>query len=288
MLIALLAAAGWVARYTVSHGHRSDEAWPRELHVLTYNTHRMGMFRKAEDNAVIRYILEQNADIVCLQEVEVYQEKQYLTLGELRDTLACYPYCYFGFSVHNYRRQFGNVIFSKYPILDREEVHYSSRSNSSCRCDIVVEGDTIRLINNHLESNRFEQKDWAVSANPTSEEIAQSANNISRKWHAAHQTRVEQAREVRHEIECSPYPVIVVGDFNDFAITETYRTISEGLHDCFLECSLGKMGNTYEWHHIGMRIDYILCTPQLTPVSCWVDPVRHSDHYPLHARIGWK
>lgn len=287
MAIALVAGAGWLARYTVSHGAPSHQEWAHTVHVLTYNTHRMGMYEKPEHNAVIQYIIAQDADIVCLQEVEVYQDNQYLTLGELREALAMYPYCYFGFSVHNYRRQFGNVIFSKYPILDREEVHFTSRANSSCRCDIVVGEDTLRLINNHLESNRFEAKDWAVSANPTRDEIKQSANILSHKWYAAHQIRMEQAQEVRQAIEQSPYPVVVVGDFNDLSVTRTYRTIAEGLHDCFLESSIGRIGNTYEWHHIGMRIDYILCSPELAPVDCRVDTVSHSDHYPLHATIGW-
>lgn len=80
----------------------------------------MGGFAKPQENEVIRYILAEDADIVCLQEVEVYQDRQYLTLGELREALGVYPYCYFAFSVHNNRRQFGNAVFSKFPILDRE------------------------------------------------------------------------------------------------------------------------------------------------------------------------
>ena len=47
----------------------------RAIRVLTYNTHRMGMFRKPKDNQVINYLRnEQDADIICLQEVEVYKD----------------------------------------------------------------------------------------------------------------------------------------------------------------------------------------------------------------------
>lgn len=292
LLLLLLAALLWLGRLTVSHGTPQpvDDS-VRTLRVLTYNTQRMGGFEKPEQNRVLQYILRTDADIVCLQEVEVYQDNQYLTLGELRDAMQAYPYCYFAFSVHNNRRQFGNAVFSKYPILDRENVDYASRSNSSCRCDIVVEDDTLRLFCNHLESYRF---------NADSLRDSTTMGSLRRLYHmlpslrGKGRGRTEQAQAVRDEINRSPYPVLVVGDFNDTPVSASYRIIAEGLTDAFLSTSWLRWGTTFrmslsmvgrDWI-VPFRIDYILCSPELTPMSCTVDTVRYSDHYPLQATIA--
>ena len=61
--------------------------------LLTWNTHRMGQFEKPERNEVIRYLLEQDADVVCLQEVDVYKDAQFLTLQDVKKALGKkYPY----------------------------------------------------------------------------------------------------------------------------------------------------------------------------------------------------
>ena len=91
LLLLVVAALLWLGRLTVSHGTPqpvSDSA--QIFSVLTYNTQRMGGFEKPEQNQVLQYILRTDADIVCLQEVEVYQDHQYLTLGELRDDMQRY------------------------------------------------------------------------------------------------------------------------------------------------------------------------------------------------------
>lgn len=291
-LLALLAGLLWVGMYTISHGTaRTANEEDKTITVLSYNTQRMGGFQKPEQNEVLQYILRTDADIVCLQEVEVYQDNQYLTLGELRDAMQAYPYCYFAFSVHNNRRQFGNAVFSKYPILDRENVDFESRSNSTCRCDIVVEDDTLRLFCNHLESFRF-------SADSLRDSTAMGS--LRRLYHmlpsiwGKGKGRTEQAQAVREEIERSPYPVLVVGDFNDTPLSASYRTIAEGLTDAFLSTSWGRKGSTFfvsvdvagrDWT-FPFRIDYILCSPELTPLDCTIDEVNYSDHYPISAKIA--
>lgn len=281
-----------MGRYTVSHGSAPSAAeTDKTITVLTYNTQRMGGFQKPEKNEVLQYILRTDADIVCLQEVEVYQDNQYLTLGELRDAMQAYPYCYFAFSVHNNRRQFGNAVFSKYPILDRENVDYESRSNSTCRCDIVVDTDTIRLFCNHLESFRFSAESLRDST--TMGSLRRLYHMLPSLWGKG-KGRTEQAQAVRDEIDLSPYPVLVTGDFNDTPVSASYRIIAEGLTDAFLSTSWCRWGTTFRmslnltgttWT-LPFRIDYILCSSELTPTECVVDTVNYSDHYPLRAKIA--
>lgn len=272
----------------VSHGSGADEsAYPHRLQILTYNTHRMGNFQKAPQNRVIQYLLRQDADVICLQEVEVYKDNRHLTLGELKGVMReKYPYSYIDFSVYNSRRQFGNVVFSKYPLVNKQTIRYPSRANISSRCDIVVGADTLRLITNHLESNRFDNHDFAENDDHTTA-LKETAHRLGTKWETARRARREQARCVRTEIDASPYPVIVVGDFNDIPLSYTYWKIRGTMRDAFLCSSWGNLGFTYIYHHIGLRIDYTLCSRSLHPVSSTVERVRHSDHYPLTTTLAW-
>lgn len=290
LLVVIAAGLLWWGRYSISHGIATSSKSERVLHVMTYNTCRMGGFAKPEENKVIQYILAQDADVVCLQEVEVYQDNEYLTLGELSDKMSSYPYRYFAFSVHNNRRQFGNAVFSKFPILDRENVHYVSRSNSTCRCDIAAYGDTIRLFCNHLESYRINidslQDSTAIGS-------VRRFRSMLPFLQGKDKGRLEQAQAVREEIEQSPYPVLVVGDFNDLPWSATYRTIAQGLTDAFLATSVGRLGASFrlpvkvagQKMVVPLRIDYVLCAPTLVPVKCWTDSVSYSDHLPVHAII---
>ena len=67
--------------------------------ILTWNTHRMGDYKKPEQNEVLQYLLSQDADVVCLQEVELFKNDRYLTLPEVRETLGKkYPYSYIDFA----------------------------------------------------------------------------------------------------------------------------------------------------------------------------------------------
>ena len=233
---------------------------------------------------MLKYINNQGADIVCLQEVLVYKNPNRLTLPALRETMSNYPYTYYDFKRYNSHRQFGNVVFSRYPLTNKQTIRYESQSNISSQCDVLVEKDTLRLIINHLESYGLDKEDLQFDTLSVTE-IKNST--LVTKLQRAGELRHQQAREVKQNIRESPYPVITVGDFNAIPLSYVYWKIKFGLHDCFLESSFGKLGNTYKRKGIGVRIDYILCSRQLTPIRCEVDRVKYSDHFPVYATIGW-
>ena len=114
--------------------------------------------------AMLQYINRMDADIICLQEVLVYKSGQRLTLPMLREVMRQYPYTYYDFKHYNSRRQFGNVVFSRYPLIHKQTVRYESMSNISSQCDVVVNSDTLRLIVNHLESFKLEDSDFRLDS----------------------------------------------------------------------------------------------------------------------------
>ncbi len=272
----------------ISHGTPPEQEFGHQLTIMTYNTHRLQETLKPAQNDVLKHICRQDPDIVCMQEVEVRKSSKCITLPELRVQMKQYPYSYYDFKVHNQYRQYGNVVFSKYPLINKHSIPYQTRiGNISSRCDVVVGDDTLRLFVNHLESNALTNDDLHIPDSLTSESIKESAHRISKKLELARPIRNEQARIIHKEIADSRYPVLVVGDFNSMPLSYTYWRMRTLLRDAFLETSWLRWGATFVKHHIGIRIDYILCSRCLTPTRCWVDEVNYSDHYPVSATIAW-
>ena len=87
LFIALLIGAVVCLRPMLSHHSPPSAAkqacMPHRLTVMTWNTGRMGGFVKPEKNEVLQYLLEQDADVVCLQhgltiqKIAQYQNKFY-------------------------------------------------------------------------------------------------------------------------------------------------------------------------------------------------------------------
>ena len=256
-----------------------------ELKVLTYNTHAMMIGESLNSKlAMLQYINQLDADIVCLQEVLVYKSGQRLTLPMLREAMRQYPYTYYDFKHYNSRRQFGNVVFSRYPLIHKQTIRYESASNISSQCDVVVGADTLRLVVNHLESFKLEDSDFHIDS-LTSGNFKESS--LNRKLTKTSQLRRKQVQQVRSAIRQSPYPAIAVGDFNAVPLSLVYWTMNMGMRDCFAETSVGRYGATYQRKGIGIRIDYIFCSRELVPLACRIEKKHYSDHYPVVATIGW-
>lgn len=257
--------------------------------ILTWNTGRMGQFAKPEKNEVLQYLLSQDADVVCLQEVDVYKDNKYLTLPDVKETLGKkYPYSYIDFSIYDHRHQYGTMVWSKFPLINKQSIHYEAHGNLSNRCDMVIGTDTFRLINNHLESYRFTHADIGEKDSlRTYEGMLSTIKRLMQKWQRAVPIRNAQAQVVRKEIDNSPYPVIVVGDFNSLEFSYAYWHISRGLHDAWRFVHPWRWGATCEKRGFGVRIDYILCSEPIVPIRCTVQKTTGSDHWPVVSSLAW-
>lgn len=277
----------WLAWSLLSHRMPWQEysQMPHELKVLTYNTQGMAVDKYLDTKLeMLEYINELDADVVCLQEVLVYKKGDRLTLPMMREVMKNYPYTYFDFKLYNSRRQFGNVVFSRYPLVNKETIPFESKANISSQCDIVVNEDTIRLMVNHLESFYLNDEDLDLSDLDVSNI---QENSLVRKLVRANRLRHDQVSVLRKAIRQSPHPVIAVGDFNSLPISWVYWRMNLGMRDCFAESSVGQYGSTYQRKGMSARIDYIFTSRKLKPISCEVGDAEYSDHYPVMATIGW-
>jgi Metal-dependent hydrolase len=260
------------------------------IRLLTYNTKMCGELKKHtrhSHNKVIQYVLDSDADIVCLQEFTVSNKKEYLTMEDVYRIFKKYPYKHIQFKQKI--QENGVATFSKYPIVNKQDINYPSNYNNSITSDIDVHGKIIRIINNHLESNRLTEKDKRLPIklkdNFDADNLTGITRHFSHKLGVAYKLRGVQADAVAKAIEQSPYKVIVCGDFNDVPASYAYTKIKGKLKDAFAETGTG-LGWTFNDKFYHFRIDYVFYDPSAyTLLEYKTDKVNYSDHYPVLCQI---
>lgn len=265
-----------------------DTSSEKSIHILTYNMMMSGKLVKhthSHPNKVIQYILDKDADIVCLQEFMVSKKKQYLTHADMLHIFSNYPYKHISYIRQYGSRLNGIATLSKYPIITQKRIKYKSEANLSICSDILVSGETIRVINNHLESNRITENDksmpYKLKSNFDAENLKDLTWHFSRKLGNAYRLRANQADAVAKEIEHSPHHVLLCGDFNDVPGSYAYTKVKGDLKDVFSETGTG-FGWTFYQRFYGFRIDYIFYDSlAFRPLSFHSDKVTYSDHYPV-------
>ena len=86
--------------------------------VLTWNTARMDYAHKPGENKVLQFLAEQDADVVCLQEVDVYKNSKFLTLEDVKHEMRKkYPYSYIDFSTYDYVIDAVDTVTAKISII---------------------------------------------------------------------------------------------------------------------------------------------------------------------------
>jgi len=266
---------------------KQEEVTGETLKVLSYNveflTHA-GNLTSDSLNPIVAYIRDLNPDIVCLQEVGADFIQKGRVEPKTKKALKAYRY----FASGAKEDRFSVVCMSKYPILRFHRIEYESQSNSSWLYDLKIGNDTVRVINNHLESNKLnrEEKDQytEIIQKRESAKITRVAGLLGSKVAKSTRIRGNQADAVSNVIHQSPYEVIVCGDFNDVPGSYTYRKIRSGIFDCWVEKGNG-WGHTFHENLFLFRIDYILHTPEIRCVKTKVEHVRFSDHYPVWVNL---
>jgi endonuclease/exonuclease/phosphatase family metal-dependent hydrolase len=263
--------------------------------LLTYNTKVSGDLKKhtrRRPNKVMQYILDSNADIVCLQEFVVSKNNEYITEKDMLRIFKKYKYKHIDYKEDMPSRKSGIATFSVFPIVNKKRINYTSGANISIFSDIKINNETIRLVNNHLESNRLTEDDKAMPLklkdNFDADNLSGVTRQLSRKLGTAYKLRARQADIVAKVVQQSPYKVIVCGDFNDVPVSYAYTTVKGKLKDAFSETGRG-LGWTFNEKHYGFRIDYVLYdSTAFFPQKYLSEKVKYSDHFPVICNINLK
>ena len=250
----------------------------RTMKVATYNVALFGrevMGFKAED--ILSEMKRQNVDILCFQE--------YMQRSGNKD------------NTEKYLRHFGHVakghddmiIFSRFPINSSGTINFMNRTNnSSMWADIDVNGTIIRVFNVHLETTGFNR----VLRNAAKQELSGRhvednalVRSIYDNYTLGMVNRAIQADIVAKEMEKSPYPIILCGDFNDVPYSYVYKLMKGDLIDGFKECGKGFMFTMRGKKKV--RIDYIFHDKSLKGAEYYKEDLSYSDHYPVFMKIAY-
>lgn len=232
---------------------------------------------------IYKFVRANNVDILCLQETTHGDKEQ----GVVDEYLPDMKYrAFYQYSATDARRNpSGLAIYSRYPIVAKGIVHTDRSAVRSIWADVRIKRDTVRIINNHLQSTYISNSDvdFLSSFHLVGEERSRNhLREIVSKLNENYKTRAPQADAIAKFIKSSPYPVVVCGDFNDTPLSYTYNTLSSGLNDSFVAKGRGTAG-TYNGFFNMFRIDYVLMSDDLEVYEYYPFDVVYSDHNPIAA-----
>jgi endonuclease/exonuclease/phosphatase family metal-dependent hydrolase len=255
---------------------------------MSYNLRLFNYFetpkRSGSENRILEYVKTVHPDIICFQELFIKGdaiEKD----KEIRKTLGEKYYSHSKLLGRGKNQYYGIATYSRYPIVSKGEIRHPGSSSLSIYSDIVIEKDTFRLFNNHLQSFRLRRMERSLIEELASSEEIQTIDEIKTLSVSLKQgfiRRALQAQVVKGYINRSPYPVIVLGDFNDTPVSYSYGKIRKGLNDAFVKSGYGA-GFTYRGNYPPNRIDYILYDNRLVSTKFNILKIKFSDHYPILA-----
>ena len=178
------------------------------------------------------------------------------------------------------------AIFSRYPIQEIETKYFGNKSNGFQSVDLQLDGQKVRLLNIHLQTNAISVMADKVASegNLQEKETWLNIRGIMGRYRRSARKRATQAKEIAGHINQSPYPTLVCGDFNDVPQSYTYYTVSSGLQDAFKRKGRG-LGITYAGKIPGLRIDYILANHQFKILDHRILDSNFSDHYPVKSVV---
>lgn len=216
------------------------------------------------------YLSKIDVDIKCIQ--EFYNDSSSNIFNTFESFLKNNDYFY-----HYSARQKkpgrpinGVLILSKFPILNKGEIIFGGNDhNRGVFTDVLINDDTIRIINVHLKS-------MALNT---------SFNNIKKSYYQLKRGLLERSKEIDNInffISNSSYPVILVGDMNEPPYTNNYKKLRKNLDDAFLQQGNG-FGNSYKGKLFFLRLDYILYTSKYIKIINYntEKAITFSDNYPI-------
>ena len=254
------------------------------------------------------------ADIIALQEVDRFWQRSG-NVDQVAELMKAFPdyYAEYGAGINLFndskdtngkvkhsRRQFGNLILSRYPISysrhhllpKRGSIGPISLQRSALECVVVTELGSVRLLTTHLTHLSSETRipqinkllDIHRSAIYEGEPVCGDTDNTYWKLH--------------EELPNAPSLSIVMGDFNCQPSSLEYTSMTGPVcdyggriinPDLFIDAYVASghaedSGRTCDLNGEDARLDYFFISTALAPYinSCWIDnSATGSDHQPI-------
>ncbi len=251
--------------------------------VMTFNVHHFFGIDDNRDqmdsNAMefLRLVRDEDPLIICTQETGRVPSFC------LADSLIAQGYKYI-YSLHSSANDepYGTTIFSK----EKLDYVHSLDDGRKLYADLKVEGRTVRVMALHLASYTLKADEAEELHQPLDTAVAHKV--IGKVIRTLKRHEQEWKESIKPVVRETPYPLIVLGDFNDTPASYVYhRMKKQGLKDSFVEQGKG-IGATYNGPYPAYRIDYVLHSGELQCTAYKRINSELSDHSAVVATLKWK
>ncbi|WP_227995107.1 endonuclease/exonuclease/phosphatase family protein [Oceanobacillus sp. CFH 90083] len=238
------------------------------LNVMTYNIHHgVGTDKLLDLSRIAEVIKKSDADIIGLNEVDKHFSKRSNyedQISFLADQLHMDKAFASSVSLKankssSSKRQYGNVLLSRYPIIHQEVFHFHFISG-------LVEGRS--LLDTTVEVNKKRMKVYVthLSINPYLHQL--------------------QINYIKQAIYKQSQPIILMGDFNMRTGSRGWKKLHHTYKDVWYETN-HRHGYTYPSNHPRLRLDYIFVNQKMKIIEAEVMKYlpQASDHLPLRAQL---
>ena len=160
-LIAIL--IGWsylssLVQIPLKGNKNKKPAIENSFNILSYNVRLFDLYDWDENEntteRIFNFINKANPDFICFQEFHT-KNKGFLTEESIKKSLNQKYYTHIDYTIENDNFNYGIATFSRFQIVNRGVIQFNNSSNSSIYTDVIIDNDTIRIFNNHLQSIRF-------------------------------------------------------------------------------------------------------------------------------------
>lgn len=227
----------------------------------------------------VNYIATSGADIICLQECPS-GGTVFNLLKHKMDSMN-----------YHLKSDVGMCIISRWPFVgDATYKTAGAFGNGTLAWRIDMNGDTILLINNHLQSNGISPEEKAVYSDAI-DTYDKDKMKSSGKQLLSKLTKAASKREAQTDSVCqlitrhTGHSIIVAGDMNDTPISYTYQQLASLLKNAFRESGNG-LGISFRGKGFPVRIDHIFVSKDWKTDSTYIDrDIKASDHHPILTRL---
>ena len=211
LLSVLMLVIGFGYTSSVYKFSEKDISTSDDISVMSYNVRMFNVYGWNEKDETAEktyeFINDKRPDILAIQ--EFYDDAQ-LHLK--------YPYRYI--KTRSKTNKFGLAIHSAYPIINSGSLNFESSANNIIFSDILVNNDTIRVYNIHLESFKL---------NPNMENFGEpDSDKLLRRMKIAFKKQGYQIKKFLLHQQSWNGKSIVCGDLNNTAFSWVYKQVSEG------------------------------------------------------------
>ncbi len=242
-----------------------------DIKVMNFNVRLFNLYdwikEKDVDLKIVNFIKSQAPDILCIQDYHPNSKIDFSFFKYKHVELS-------GKAIQN-----GQVILSKYPIINSGSLEFPNTANNAIFADVVKGKDTIRVYNIHLQSLKIDTDVEKLKNENTSRLFRLVENTFKRQ-------QFQSELFLLHKNQCK-YKIIICGDFNNTAYSYVYRKIKGDLNDTFKEAGNG-FGRTYDFKFFPVRIDFIFADDAFIVNKFKTFDEHLSDHYPIMTSLGLK